>query len=63
MIQVTKLDDRSIIVNADLIRYVEKTPDTMISLTSGDRLIVKESAEEIVRRVVAYARSIRTLIQ
>lgn len=48
------------IVNAELIRFVEQTPDTLITLTSGDRLLVKEPMEEIVRRAIEYARSVRT---
>jgi flagellar protein FlbD len=51
------------VVNADLIRYVEETPDTLISLTSGDRFMVKERMDEVVRRAISYARAIRTLIR
>jgi flagellar protein FlbD len=60
MIQVTRLNGRPIIVNAELIRFVEQTPDTLITLTSGDKLLVKEAMEEVVRRAIEYARSIRT---
>jgi flagellar protein FlbD len=60
MIQVTRLNGRPIIVNAELIRFVEQTPDTLITLISGDKLLVKEPMEEVVRRAIEYARSIRT---
>lgn len=63
MIEVTRMDGRPMVVNADLIRYVEETPDTLISLTSGDRFMVKERMDEVVRRAISYARAIRTLIR
>ncbi len=59
MIKVTKLNNREIIVNADLIRFIEQTPDTMITLISGDRVIVKEPMEEVVKRAIEYNRSVR----
>lgn len=63
MIKVTRLNGREIVVNADLIRFVEQTPDTLITLTSGDRLLVKETMEQVVARAIEYARSIRTNFQ
>ena len=60
MIKVTKLNNQEIIVNAELIRFIEQTPDTLITLISGDRLIVKEPMEEVVKRAIEYNRSIRT---
>jgi flagellar protein FlbD len=59
MINVTRLSGRPLIVNAELIRFIEQTPDTLITLTSGDKLLVKEPMEEVVRRAIEYARSIR----
>jgi flagellar protein FlbD len=58
MIYVTRLNHTSVVLNADLIEYVESTPDTVISLTTGQKLMVRETAEEIVVRVVQYRRSI-----
>jgi flagellar protein FlbD len=63
MIPVTKINGSKLIVNAELIRYIESTPDTMITLTTGDRLIVKETPEELVRRAVDYGRSLRRLLE
>lgn len=54
MIKLTRLDGEVFILNADLIRYVESRPDTFITLTSGDRLVVAESMDEVLRRAVAY---------
>ncbi|NLE28321.1 MAG: flagellar FlbD family protein [Phycisphaerae bacterium] len=60
MIKVTRLNGKPMIVNAELIRFIEQTPDTLITLISGDKLLVKESMEEVVRRAIEYSRSIRT---
>lgn len=61
MIKVTRLNGEEFVVNADLIQYVESRPDTFISLTTEDRFIVRETADEIVRRCVEYSRMIRTI--
>lgn len=60
MIKVTRLGSKSVelAVNAELIEMVESTPDTVITLTSGDKLIVQESLDEVIERVVAYKRLI-----
>lgn len=54
MIKLTRLGGEAFILNADLIRYVEARPDTFITLTSGDRLVVTESMDEVLRRTVTY---------
>lgn len=58
MIRVTRLNGKEMVLNAELIETVEATPDTVISLTTGRRMLVKEDTEEIVRRVMAYRRAI-----
>jgi flagellar protein FlbD len=63
MIPLTKLSNQSFVLNAELIKFVESTPDTMITLTTGDRMIVKESADEVIRRVIDYGRLLRRLIE
>lgn len=60
MIQLTRLNDRAFILNAELIKTIEHTPDTMITLTSGDQYVVRESLREVVNRAIAYGRSLRT---
>ena len=62
MIKVTRLNNQSIIVNADLIRTVEENPDTVITLVNGDHIIVKESMAEIVERTIEYGRHLRKLM-
>lgn len=59
MITVTRLNQTQFVINAELIKTVEKTPDTVITLLNGDRVMVRESVDEIVRRAIEYARSIR----
>ncbi|MEI8196410.1 MAG: flagellar FlbD family protein [Phycisphaerae bacterium] len=63
MITVTRLNNTKIIINAELIRYIETTPDTIISLTTDDHIMVKESAEEIVRKCIDYGRLLRRVIE
>lgn len=59
MIRLTRLSGKAIIVNADLIKFIETTPDTVLTLSTGDKLPVSESAEEVVARVVAFKREIQ----
>ncbi|NBG87572.1 flagellar FlbD family protein [Isachenkonia alkalipeptolytica] len=60
MIEVTKMDRTEIVLNADLIETVERTPDTIIRLTTGKKFLVLESVEEVVQRTIDYKRSIFT---
>ncbi len=60
MITVTRLDKRVIVLNAELIKMIEATPDTIITLVSGDTIIVRESVDEVVGRAIDYARQIRS---
>lgn len=59
MITVTRLDKRVVVLNADLIKMIEATPDTIITLLNGDTLIVREPVDEIVQRATEYQRQIR----
>lgn len=54
MIFATRLDGREVVVNVDLIVTIEKIPDTVLTLTTGDRIMVREPVEEIVQRAIAY---------
>ncbi len=56
MITVSRLDGSEVVVNAELIELVEATPDTHLSLVDGKKLIVRESPEDVVARVIAYRR-------
>ena len=54
MIRVTRLNRSEVVLNAELIRYVERCPDTLITLINGDTLMVRETLDDVVRRAVAY---------
>jgi flagellar protein FlbD len=54
MIKLTRLGGEAFILNADLIRYVESRPDTFITLTTGERVVVTESMDEVMDRAVRY---------
>jgi flagellar protein FlbD len=58
MIRLTRLSHAPIVLNADLIQLIESTPDTVVTLTNGQKVMVLESADEIVTRVVSYRRRI-----
>ena len=60
MISLTKLNDHHVVINAELIKMIEATPDTLVTLTNGDYLMVKETVEQVVERAVEYARRIRS---
>lgn len=57
MIEITKLNGTKVLINAELIEMVEETPDTVISFTTGKKIIVKESRQEIKNLVISYKRS------
>jgi flagellar protein FlbD len=54
MIQLTRLNGISMVVNSDLIKTTEASPDTMLTLINGEKLIVRESCEEVTELVLAY---------
>ncbi len=58
MIHVTRLNRSAIALNSDLIQEIEATPDTVISLTTGQKITVLETEEEIIERVRAWRRSL-----
>lgn len=58
MIQLTRINHATLVLNSDLIEHMDTAPDTIISLTTGQKLIVLESAEEVIRRVIEFRRAI-----
>jgi flagellar protein FlbD len=62
MILLTKINKAPIAVNADLIQYIEETPDTVITLTNNDKVVVTESMRDIIQKVVHYRRLINRLV-
>jgi flagellar protein FlbD len=59
MITLTRLNGQAFVVNAEKIRTVESTPDTIVCCETGERLMVKESLQEVVRRAIDYGRLLR----
>jgi len=60
MISVTRLNGQRFVVNAELIRTIEEHPDTILTLTTGERMVVKESLREVVARSIEYGRHLRS---
>ena len=58
MIRLTKINHVDVVINSDLIEHIETTPDTVLTLTSGQKIMVLESPDEIVDRVVAFRKRI-----
>jgi flagellar protein FlbD len=59
MIMLTRLNGQSFVVNAEKIRLVEATPDTVVCCETGERLMVRESLQEVIRRAIEYGRLLR----
>jgi len=58
MIKVTRLNGSQLYINADMICFVEATPDTVVSLANSEKVVVRESPEELVAAIVAYQRQV-----
>lgn len=58
MIRLTRFDGTVFIVNCDIIQYVEATPDTIITLTTRDKLMVREKVDEVIESVIEFKRKI-----
>lgn len=58
MIEVTKLNGKKIVINAELIESIEETPDTVVSFVTGKKIIVKESRQEVKNLVILYKKNI-----
>ncbi len=58
MISVTRLHGEPLVINAELIEFVEAAPDTIISLTTGRKILVRDRSDEVIDKVIAYRRRI-----
>lgn len=58
MVRLTRLNHAAVVLNSDLIEHIDITPDTVITLTTGQILRVLETAEEVIQRIVEYRRRI-----
>ena len=58
MIVVTRLNHTPLVINPDLIVFMEETPDTIITLSNGEKIVVEEKVKEVIRRVITFRRCI-----
>jgi len=63
MILLTKINGQQIVLNCDLIECIEETPDTVITLTNNDKVIVRDRMVEIIDMVVRYRRMVAGLVE
>ncbi|MHC4870224.1 MAG: flagellar FlbD family protein [Planctomycetota bacterium] len=59
MIKLTKINGNEFVLNADLIKFIEETPDTIITLSNGEKVIVKEDTDKVIRGAVEYYRQLK----
>ncbi len=62
MIALTRLNGKSFVINAEKIRYVESTPDTVVCCDNGEKMMVRETLQEVMKRAIEYARVIRRVV-
>jgi flagellar protein FlbD len=58
MILLTRLNNQPLTVNSDLIKFIEQSPDTVITLLNGEKILVRESASDVRDRIVEFRRSV-----
>ena len=58
MIAITRLNGKGLYINPDLIEFIEETPDSVVTLTTGRKVVASEPAEELIGRIITYRRSI-----
>ena len=58
MIKVTRLNGKEFVVNTEIIEFIESTPDTVITTTTGKKVIVNEDLDEVIKRVIEFKRKI-----
>ena len=61
MIALTHLNGKAFYMNAELIKFVEETPDTVITMRDGDKILVSEPARQVVAKIIAYSRTVRVM--
>ncbi len=62
MITLTKLNLQEFVINSDLIETIEHTPDTVLTMTTGNKYVVKECQQDIIDKIIAYKRKILLLV-
>lgn len=63
MIQLTRLNNQPLMVNSDLIKFIERAPDTVLTLVGGEKVVVLESCEQVLEKVIEFRRTILSGVQ
>ena len=63
MILLTKINNAQVVVNSDMMQSIEETPDTVITLSNGDKVVVKERMADIIDKIVEFRRRVRQLVE
>jgi flagellar protein FlbD len=63
MVPLSRLNGEKFVLNADFIEMIEETPDTVVTLTSGKKMMVKDRLDDVVKRVIEYKRLCNQTIQ
>ncbi|AOY77313.1 flagellar FlbD family protein [Clostridium formicaceticum] len=63
MIKLKRLNHSEVILNCEIIELIEETPDTVITLVNGHKIVVKETADEIIEKVIAFKKKIHAISQ
>jgi flagellar protein FlbD len=58
MILLTRLNNRPLVVNSDMIKFIENTPDTVITLVTGEKIVVLETVTEVLEEIVSFRRRV-----
>jgi len=58
MIQLTRLNNQPLVVNSELIKFLEQSPDTVLTLVTGEKIIVRETPDEVLKKVIAFRQTI-----
>ena len=58
LIKVTRLNNQEFYLNSDLIEFIEETPDTVISLTTGKKIVIVESIDQVINEILEYRRAV-----
>ena len=58
MIQLTRLNNQPLVVNSDLIKFLENSPDTVLTLVTGEKIVVRETSEEVLTKIITFRQAI-----
>jgi len=61
MIKVKRINGKDFVINYELIEFIEETPDTVITLTTGKKVIVKDSVDEIIAKILSFKKQIKNI--